>query len=112
MQELNYTTLYWSAANNISATAVDSLLHSQKAFFQKAESGNLANSSLASECPTSLHTLHKKLGVDQEDFRKYIVCPKCYKLYTHDQLVWKDRHGNTRAKVCDFSQYPHDQESS
>lgn len=40
--------------------------------------------SFAALFPKSLHFSKKQLGIDQDKFIKYVVCPKCDTLYNFD----------------------------
>lgn len=54
---------------------------------------------LISSFPTSLHLLWSCLGVDRDDFHKYVVCPNCTKLYNYDACLEKV-NGRTVPKTC------------
>ena len=41
----------------------------------------------AVQVPKLVHLLHKQVGIDQDRFIKYVVCPKCHSPYNFEQLV-------------------------
>ena len=43
--------------------------------------------SLAKVFPNSLYKLKKAAGLHGDDFKKYVVCPKCKSLYKFDDCV-------------------------
>ena len=56
--------------------------------------------------PRSVHLLHKQLGVDQDKFIKYVLCPKCNSLYNFD-VCCKTLFGRKVAMTCSFNQFLH-----
>ena len=54
--------------------------------------------------PRSVHLLRKQLGVDQDKFIKYVLCPMC--LYNFD-VCCKTLFGRKVAMTCAFKQFLH-----
>lgn len=96
----------WSSFCALSDNALDILLAFLEAVF--ASMGTLfpVLASFAVLFPKSLHLLRKQLGMDQDKFIKYVVCPKCHSLYMFDDCYDTVR-GKRVSKKCSYVQYPH-----
>ena len=56
--------------------------------------------------PTSLYLIRKRLGIERDNFEKFVVCSKCSKLYLYDQC-WKYGTGKVKqSKTCSNVLYP------
>ena len=74
--------LTWHIAHSISATAINEMLQFLAAAFSVTE--GLVSCSAAvglSAFPASLYLAYKFLSVDTDNFSKYVLCPKCHRLY-------------------------------
>lgn len=61
--------------------------------------------SFAALFPKSLHLLNKQLGIDQDKFIKYVVCPKCDTLYNFDDC-YELQNRKRVLKKCTFIEFP------
>ena len=50
--------------------------------------------------PSCLYLLRQFINLDRDYFTKYIVCPKCTKLYAYDACLKVDQNNRTVAKTC------------
>ena len=50
--------------------------------------------------PSSLYLLRQFINLDRDYFTKYVVCPKCTKLYAYDACLKVDQNNRTVAKTC------------
>ncbi len=55
--------------------------------------------------PATLHKARKFVGFDKDEFVKFIVCPKCKKLYPYNE-GYIVKQGRKESKTCDFVAYP------
>ena len=55
-------------------------------------------------CPGSLHLIRQFLNLDRDDFNKFVVCPKCTKLYKYDSCL-EIVNGRQVAKKCTNTYY-------
>ena len=59
---------------------------------------------MADAFPTSLYLLHKYFGIS-EDFKRYVVCKKCYSVYDYKFCI--ERIGTTsHSKLCTHKEHP------
>ena len=49
--------------------------------------------------PASTYMLRQILMVDRDDFNKFVVCPKCHKLYEYNQCL-STVNNREVAKLC------------
>ena len=88
----------WSSFSVISDNALEILLEFLGAFFD-----SLATV-IAASFPKSLHLLKKQLGIDQDEFMKYVVCPKCGTSYNYDDC-YVLHHRKRVSKNCTFVEF-------
>ena len=55
--------------------------------------------------PKWVNLLRKQLGINQDKFVKYVVCPKCHSLYLFDDC-YETLRGKRIAKKCSYVQHP------
>ena len=55
--------------------------------------------------PDTLYKARKYVGFDKDDFFKFVVCPKCTRLFTYDQ-AYVTKNGIRESNKCDFVEYP------
>ncbi|XP_078703166.1 uncharacterized protein LOC144928530 isoform X3 [Branchiostoma floridae x Branchiostoma belcheri] len=103
----------WKSKFNVSDSALAVLLAILKSFLLAL--GNMLNvkmvKSLATFFPETLYKFRKTLGLDRDDFTRYVVCPSCDSVYTKDQarIALRDRHGNIvgyKSAKCSFVEFP------
>ena len=91
----------WSTAYNIPMTAIGYLLLFIHAFMTVCGAFSPALATLADIIPSSVYSLKKAQGNLEDDFIKYVVCPKCHKLYAL-QSTFK----SNKIPCCTFVKYP------
>ena len=98
---LVYFLLVWQASCKISENGLVWLL--QFLFqFLKVLGMSISNDFLAeliNLLPTSLYLLRQFINFDRDSFTKYVVCPKCTKIYGYDSCL-KVENNRTVAKRC------------
>lgn len=98
---LVYFLLIWQASCKLSDNGLVWLL--QFLFkFLKVLGVTISNDFLAdliAVLPSSLYLLRQFINVDRDYFTKYVVCPKCTKLYGYDSCL-KVENNRTVAKRC------------
>ena len=115
LQSLLMWTLYflivWQYCHLISDNALLMLLRFFKAFLVCIGSiiPNGAGAdlvlSLAALLPMTMYSLRNFLGIDRDNFERYVVCPKCTKLYRPEDCL--RRVGNqVLPVVCDNILFP------
>lgn len=62
---------------------------------------------LSSVLPQSLYMIRKYLGVDRDDFEKFVVCPKCSSCYKPEDCVRTLSNGRKKGERCSFVEFPH-----
>ena len=55
--------------------------------------------------PTTIFKTRKFAGLNTDEFVKFVVCPKCHKLYTYDQAMTVV-DGRKETNTCDFVRFP------
>lgn len=96
----------WSSFCSLSDNALEILLAFLRAVFDSMGSFFPVIASFAVLFPRSVHLLRKQLGIDQDQFIKYVVCPKCHHLYNFDDCYDTNLLGKKVSKKCTFVQYP------
>ena len=104
--------LSWQCGFSLSDSAVDMLLKFLSRYFWAIgtfdENGAMAK--VAKCMPNTFYKLKKLLGVmNNDDFVKYVVCPKCKTLYNFKDCIQK-RCGRQVSARCNFvawSRHPH-----
>ena len=96
----------WSSFCSLSDNAFEVLLAFLRAVFDSVGTIFPLVASFAVLFPKSVHLLRKQLGVDQDKFIKYVVCPKCHSLYNFDDC-YETLHRRKVSKTCTFVQHPH-----
>jgi hypothetical protein len=61
---------------------------------------------IAAACPTSLYSTRKILGVRDDCFRQYVVCPKCNSIYELEQCIGTTARGSKYTKHCWYVEFP------
>ena len=95
----------WSSFCVISDNALEILLEFLRAVFDSLATVIPSIGSFAALFPKSLHLLKKKLGIDKDEFMKYVVCPKCGTLYNFDDC-YVLHHRKRVSKNCTFVEFP------
>ena len=106
-----YFLIVWQYCHLISDNALLMLLNFIKAFLtcigaalQNGAGAEFALS-LAAGVPTTMYSLRMFLGVDRDNFERYVVCRKCTKLYRPEDCL--RRVGNqVQPMVCDNVLFP------
>ena len=95
----------WSSFCVISDNAMEILLEFLRAVFDSLATVVPGIGSFAALFPKSLHLLKKQLGIDQDKFIKYVVCPKCDTLYNFDDC-YELQNRKRVSKKCTFIEFP------
>ena len=101
---LVYFLLIWQATCKLSDNGLVWLLQFLFKFF-RVLGVTISNEFLAdliSVLPSSLYLLRQFINFDRDYFTKYVVCPKCTKLYSYDSCL-KVQNNRTVAKQCSNS---------
>lgn len=94
---LVYFLLIWQSAYKLSDNGLVWLFQ-----FLKVLGVTISNEFLADVIvvmPSSLYLLHRFINLDRDYFTKYVVCPKCTKLYGYDFCL-KVENNRTVPKKC------------
>lgn len=91
----------WASYCCISDNAMDILINFISAIFKSLASMFPALTSLAFLFPKSFNLLKTKLGLNQDQFTKFVVCTKCDSLYKFEDC-FTERFGRTVIKQCPF----------
>ena len=92
------------SAYHLSSAALNCTIKFFKQLFKVLSYSNPEMTDLAQAFPTSYHVSRKKI-VSQNLFSRYVVCRKCYSLYTLKDCIVGHEH-NQKSKVCQFKAYP------
>lgn len=99
--------LLWSTCYGISANAVNALvsfLHYLLKFLGKYAPFLVV---LAGIFPKSLYKLRKNVGLHNDDFIKYVVCPSCHSLYLYENCFEELSNGPMTCTYYAFPQHSH-----
>ena len=95
----------WSSFCVISDNAMEILLEFLRAAFDSLATVVPGIGSFAALFLKSLHLLKKQLGIDQDKFIKYVVCPKCDTLYNFDDC-YELQNRKRVSRKCTFIEFP------
>ena len=56
--------------------------------------------------PFTIYKLKKVIGLDHDNFIKFICCPKCNTLYQYKDALVTDSSGLKRSQLCSFVLFP------
>lgn len=62
-------------------------------------------SSLAAAFPGTIYQLWKTLGIQNDNFTKYVICKKCYAIYSYDECILKVE-GKEISATCSYVAHP------
>ena len=103
----------WKMVFNISDKCLDVLLH-LIVFFLKTVQLIVNSADLQSfidNFPGTIYKSKRAIGIDQDDFIKYVCCPQCNSIYKYQNAVYTDKDNIMRSKSCSFIPFPnHPQE--
>ena len=106
---LVYFILVWQYKNYISDNAVEQLLKYLKQFLlcvgQLIQEHSDLCLVLATNVPKTVYSARKLLKIDCDHFQKYVVCPKCTKLYHMDDIVINNGRQSV-ARTCNHVAFP------
>lgn len=106
-----YFVVVWQYCYFISDNAVLMLLRFLKAFLTVIgtvlQNGTGAEFliSLATIVPTTMYSLRMLLRIERDNFEKYVVCPKCTKLFQLEDCSVRVGNG-VQARTCDNVSFP------
>ena len=97
----------WQSVFKISASAISLMLLFFKTFFSLAARylGVVKLQNLSNNFPHSLYRAKKFLGQLNENFTKFVACPRCHKLYKYEECWTANREGK-ETKLCSFVKFP------
>ena len=101
-----YFLLIWQATCHLSDNGLAWLLNFLVSWLRVlgVEISNEVFEKLAMSFPGSLYLVRQFLNVDRDDFNKFVVCPKCTKLYKYDSCISMINNRQV-AKKCSNTHY-------
>lgn len=95
----------WQSQYAITDTALTVLIKFISHFFWFLGLFDNSMAALSKLFPKSHYMLKKALGIADDDFYKYVVCPKCKSLYKYEDC-FEMRSGNKVSAKCKFVPWP------
>ena len=92
------------AAYNLSSTAVNCIICFLKEIFRVLSKFSSELAKIYQAFPTTYHVACKNI-FSQLKFTRFVVCKKCYHLYTLKDCI-EGSENNRRGKICQFKPYP------
>ena len=92
------------SAYHLSSTAVHCIIQFLKEMFRVLSQFSSEISELFQVFPTTYRVAYKKF-ISPVKFSCFVVCRKCYSLYTFKNCIEGNEH-NQRSKICEFKPYP------
>ena len=97
---------------SISDSCLESLLSIIGYFFTLCQLalGKDLFGSVVEEFPSTVYKARRYVGLEKDEFIKFIACPKCDKLYTYSQsfLMINGRKASNRCDYVAFPDHPHE----
>lgn len=99
----------WKIMHNLSDAAVNVLFCFLKRLLDLMARliQSKALKQLSSLLPQSLYMIRKHLGINRDDFEKFVVCPKCSSCYKPEDCVRTLSNGRKKGERCSFVEFPH-----
>jgi len=94
-----YFLVVWQAAVHLSDNGLEWLLRFFSKFFFVVGLQSDFVAGIAAIFPGSLYLMRKYIGIDRDSFTRYVVCPKCTKLYRPEECT-KIVNGQQVALRC------------
>ena len=100
--------LYWQVVTHVSDAAIEWLLTFLGRFLQTLNYGLNSDflSNLMLFFPSTIYMLQNISDLKRDEFEKFVVCPKCAKLYHLDECLER-KHGTVLPKKCTNILFPH-----
>lgn len=95
----------WQSAHVIPDIAVQNLLMFLSDFFNALSAEVVALAGVTSLFPATLYKLYKYVGLQKDNFTKFVVCKKCYKLYRYEDCVLLIE-GQQQSRKCNNIIFP------
>lgn len=95
----------WQTANAVSDTAIGNLLLFLSSLLFVLASKCAFLEPVASRFPKTIGKLHSFLGFKTNSFKKFIVCPSCFKLYQEEDCYFTNR-GVRYPSKCNHIAFP------
>ena len=96
---------HWQTANAVSDTAIGSLLLFLSSLLFVLASKCAFLEPVANGFPKTIGKLHSFLGFKANSFKKFVVCPSCFKLYQKKDCYFTNR-GVRYPSKCNFVAFP------
>lgn len=99
----------WGFVFQISNTALNALVHFLHHFLRIIASCSLNHTEvqmISQQCPKSLPTVQRLLGLNSDDFVQYVVCPKCDSVYELEAYIGRGPNGEAVSKQCIHVEFP------
>ena len=95
----------WSTYFSLSDYCMGVLVTAFHAIFRVAGILHPTFSILADRFPSTVTKMYEYLGLNSNDFVKYVVCPKCEALYKYEEC-FVFRLGRNQALTCQHVEFP------
>ncbi|CAC5425176.1 unnamed protein product [Mytilus coruscus] len=95
----------WQACHIIPDIAIQRLLSFLSDFFNALSAENVAIATISAAFPVSVYKLYRDIGFKKDNFTKYVICKKCYKLYNYDDCM-HIIEGQQVSKTCQNIRFP------
>ena len=105
---LLYFIVIWQFAFNISNAAITNLLHFMKHFISALGHAFRSDTmqDMGDALPVTLQSVHRLISLQDNDFIKYVVCPKCESIYDYKNCFVIARNGQKESKNCVHVSFP------
>ena len=102
IQWLCFFLIYWQLACHISDNGLEWLLRFFYQFLSiiNCNIGSPFLHELLAIFPTSVYLLRKLISLDRDNFTKYVVCPRCHKLYNMNECTKTNGRGEIVSVQC------------
>lgn len=95
----------WQSSHVIPDVAINNLLLFLSDLFNALSAEVVALAGIASIVPSSIYKLYKYIGLKKDNFTKFVVCKKCFKLYKYeDCIIFVE--GQQQSKKCNNVIFP------
>lgn len=98
--------MFMQAVYHLSDTVITYLLHFFRVFLAILGQFCTVCAEIGQQFPSKLYKARKCLEINKLNFRRYVVCKRCHRIYYFSECI-EGVDSTRRSKLCSFVQFPH-----
>lgn len=98
--------MFMQAVYHLSDTVITYFLHFFRVFLAILGQFCTVCAEIGQQFPSTLYKARKCLEINKLNFRRYVVCKRCHRIYYFSECI-EGVDSTRRSKLCSFVQFPH-----